>query len=263
MGVRLIAGRPFAESDTSTAPLVAIVNETMARRYWPGGSPLGKRLLLNGTADFRTVVAIVRDVRHWGLDAPVNPELYLPLAQQPSWAMTFVVATTSDPAGLSTAVRDRIRQVDPALPVANLRPMTAVAAAAVAARRSTMVLLGVFALIALVLAAAGIYGVMGHLVAVRTNEIGLRMTLGASPAQVLRLILAEGAAQAAIGLSAGLAGAVFLVRSFRTLLYEIDPADPLTLAMVAALLLATALLACLVPAVRAMRIEPVAALRES
>jgi putative ABC transport system permease protein len=263
MGVRLEAGRPFADADTPAAPLVAIVNETMARRYWPGDSPLGKRLLLNGTSDMRVVVGIVRDVRHWGLDAPVNPELYLPLAQQPSSAMTFVVAATSDPGGLAGAVRDRVRQVDRALPVANLHPMTEVAAAAVAARRSTMMLLGVFAAIALVLAAAGIYGVMGHLVAVRTNEIGLRMTLGARPVQVLRLVLTEGAIQAAIGLTAGLTGAVFLVRFFRSLLYEVEPADPLTLATVAALLLTTALLACLVPALRAMRIEPVAALRES
>jgi putative ABC transport system permease protein len=262
MGIQVVDGRGFTANDRTGAPLVAIVNETMARRYWPGASPVGKRVMLTGTSDWREVVGVVRDVRHWGLDRPVNPEMYMPMPQYLSNWLTFTVATDGDPASVAGAVREQLRTFDPDLPLSNIRTMEDVAARSVASRRSGMLLVGVFGLLALILAAAGIYGVMAHLVALRTGEIGVRITMGARPWDVMRLVLAEGLVQTVLGLAIGLTGGVLLMQSFRTLLYEVSPTDPLTLAAVALALLVTALAACLVPARRAMRVDPVAALRQ-
>jgi putative ABC transport system permease protein len=265
MGIRLVSGRNFAATDHSESPFVVVVNETMARRYWPGVSPVGKRVRFAGSATsaWREVVGIVGDVKHWGFDRPVNPEWYLPQKQMVWDGLTFVLATDRDPAALTAAVREQLRAVDADLPLSNVRTMEQVAARAVAARRATMLLLAIFGGLALVLAAAGIYGVMAQLVTLRSPEIGIRMTLGAQPGMVMRLILREGFVQAAIGLSIGLAGGIALMRGFRAVLYQVSPADPITLAAVAAILLGTTLLACFVPARRAMRVDPVQALRDS
>jgi ABC-type antimicrobial peptide transport system permease subunit len=234
----------------------------MAKRYWPAVSPVGRRVRLTGNAGiWREVIGVVRDVKHWGLDRAVNPEIYLPQKQMVWDGLTFVLATDRDPAQLTAAVREQLRTVDPDLPLSNVRTMEDVAARSIAARRSSMVLLGIFGALALVLSAAGIYGVMAHLVALRTSEIGIRMTLGAQPGAVMRLILKEGVVQAAIGLTIGLGAAVLLTRAFRTMLYNISPADPVSLGAVAAILLSTAMLACVVPARRAMHVDPIAALR--
>ncbi len=262
LSIQLIAGRHFTSADRGGSPPVTIINETMARRYWPNTSPLGKRVLFVGTKDWREVVGIVRDVRHWGLDQPVNPEMYLPLRQYPSSGVTFVMATDQDPGSLASAVREQLRGVDPDLPLSNVRTMEDVAARSVATRRVGMQLLGVFGALALILAAAGIYGVMAHLVTLRTGEIGVRMTMGARPGDVMGLVLKEALVQAVIGLTIGLTAALVLLRSLRSWLYEVSPADPITLASVALVLLATALFACLVPARRAMRVDPVTALRQ-
>ncbi|MGH9372847.1 MAG: FtsX-like permease family protein, partial [Vicinamibacterales bacterium] len=261
MGLQLVRGRTFTVDDRPDGPAVAMVNETMARRYWPDTSPLGKRVAFVGTGGWREVVGIVRDVRHWGVDRPVNPEMYVPFTQLPPGRVTFALATAGDPRTIVAAVREHLRAVDPDLPLSNVRTMSEIVAQSMAARRATMLLLGVFGTLALVLAAAGIYGVMAHLVALRASEIGVRMTLGARPGSVLRLVLTEGLLQATAGLIIGLTGAVVLMRSLRALLYEVGPADPLTLAGVAAILLATAALACLVPARKAMRVDPITALR--
>ncbi len=261
MGIRLTAGRTFTDADRADSPPVTIVNETMARRYWPDASPVGKRVIIGGTDDWREVVGVVRDVRHWGLDRAVNPEMYLPVQQMVFNWLTFAISTDGDPAGLTGAVREKLRVVDPDLPMSNVRTMDQVAARSVASRRSGMVVLGIFGLLALVLAAAGIYGVMAHLVALRTPEIGVRMTLGAQPADVVRLVLKEGVIQAAIGLAIGLGAAMVMMRWFRTMLYEVSPTDPATLVGVSVLLLGTAILACVIPARRAMRVDPVTALR--
>ena len=159
-------------------------------------------------------------------------------------------------------MREQLRAVDPDLPLSNVRTMADVAATSVASRRAGLLLVGIFGGLALFLAAAGIYGVTAHLVALRTGEIGVRMTMGAQPRDVMRLVLREGLAQAALGLAIGLGAAVLLMRSFRTVLYEVSPADPLTLTSVMVLLLSTALIACIVPARRAMRVDPVTALRQ-
>jgi predicted permease len=262
LGIQVIAGRGFTGADRAGSPPVTIVNETMARRYWPNASPLGKRVMFVGTKDWREVVGIVRDVRHWGLDQPVNPEMYLPLPQYLSGAMTFVIATDKDPGSLASAVREQLRGIDADLPLSNVRTMEEVAARSVATRRVGMQLLGIFGALALILAAAGIYGVMAHLVTLRTGEIGVRMTMGARPSDVMRLVMKEALVQAVIGLTIGLAAAFLLTRSFRSWLYEVSPTDPFTLTSVALVLLLTALLACLVPARRAMRVDPVTALRQ-
>ena len=261
MGIQLKAGRPFTEADRANAPLVVIVNETMARRYWPGASPVGQRLTLSDELQ-REVVGVVHDVRHWGLDQPVNPELYLPLSQVAARGLTFALAATGDPAALAPAVREQLRAIDPDLPLSDVRTMEQVAARSVESRAAAMRLLAIFGLLALVLAAAGIYGVMTHLVALRGSEIGVRMTLGARPSDVMKQILREGAVQAVIGLAVGLSAGTLLMSAFRAMLYEVSPADPITLLTVGGVLLATALLACVVPARRAMKVDPVAALRQ-
>jgi putative ABC transport system permease protein len=262
IGMSVLRGRGFTDADTAAAPKVAIVNETMARRYWPESSPVGRRIRLSDS-DWIEVVGVVADVKHWGLDAPVNPEMYFPLHQALSTRMTFVVSTGGDASGLAPAIREQVRGVDPNLPAGNIRTIEDIAAVSVASRRAGMLLIAVFGALALVLAAAGIHGVMSHLVALRSGEIGVRMTLGASPASVMALILREGAMQAAAGLAIGLTGGVLLMRAFQSMLFGIEPADPLTLAAVAVTLMLTALVACAIPARRAMRVDPVMALRSS
>jgi putative ABC transport system permease protein len=262
MSIRLASGRFFTDVDRAGAPPVAIVNETMARSYWPGQSPIGRRVTFTGTRDAREIVGVIRDVRHWGLGLPVNPEMYVPLAQFPAQAMTFVVSTQGDPSALAGAVREQLRSFDPNLPLSNVRPMTEVAARSVVSHRAAMLLLAIFGGLALVLAAAGIYGVMAHLVALRSSEIGLRMTLGATPSQLMRAVLKEGLLQTVIGLTLGLGAAAIVMRGFQSMLYEISPTDPFTLAAVAMILAATAVAASAIPARRAMRVDPVQALRE-
>jgi putative ABC transport system permease protein len=262
MGVQLKAGRAFTPADTADAPLVVIVNETMARRYWPNESPIRRRITLAGTQVWREVVGVVGDVRHWGLDQPVNPEMYFPLPQMPSSALTFVLSTDRTPSALVPEVREQLRVIDPELPLSNVLTMGQVAAQSVNDRAAAVRMLAIFGIMALALAAAGIYGVMAQIVTMRRGEIGVRLTLGAQPADVMRLILREGVGQAVFGLVLGLGAAALLMRGFRSMLYEVSPTDPLTLAAVAAILLAAALLACLVPARRAMRVDPVATLRQ-
>jgi predicted permease len=263
MGMTLVSGRRFGASDHEKSLPVAIVNRTMAERYWPGASPVGKRVRMGGTQQWREVVGVLADARNWGLDRPVNPEMYLPVRQLPWTTVFFVVATDQAAPSPAAAMREALRAVDPDLPLSSVRTMDEVARLSTAARRSTMILLSVFGVLALVLAAAGIYGVMAHLVALRTGEIGIRMTLGATPADVLGLVLREGTLQALAGLAIGLSGAVLLMRSMRALLFEVGPADPLTLAGVAAILTVTSVLACYLPARRAMLVDPVKALRNS
>jgi putative ABC transport system permease protein len=263
MGIQLASGRLFTDADRAGAPPVAIVNETMARSYWPGKSPVGLRVQYTGTPEIREVVGVIRDVRHWGLDAQVNPEMYVPLSQLTMGTLTFAVAAQEgDPASLASGIREQLRALDPDLPLSNVRTMRDVAVRSVGTKRAAMMLLAAFGVLALVLAAAGIYGVMAHLVALRTSEIGVRMTLGAKPVALMRLILQEGLSQTAVGLAIGLGASVFVMRAFQTMLYEVSPADPFTLIAVAIVLMATAALACLIPARRAMRVDPVEALRQ-
>ena len=261
-GATIREGRGFLPTDIESSLQVAIVNDTMAKRYWPGASPLGKRVRFTDQEIWREVVGIIGDVKHWGLDAPVNPELYLPSTQFPTFAMTWVLKTNGDPLALIPIAQRHVRELDANLPLFQVRTMEEVAAKSVERRKWTMTLLAYFAVLALVLAAAGIYGVMAHLVSLRVPEIGVRLTLGAKPSSVMRQILGEGAMQAGIGLVIGLGGSLALMRGMRTILFGIEPTDPITLASVGVSLMFVALLAVAIPAVRAMRIDPIAALRQ-
>jgi putative ABC transport system permease protein len=262
VGARIREGRGFLPTDNATSVKVAIVNETMARRYWPNSSPIGRRVRYTDQPDqWREVVGIISDVKHWGLDAPVNPELYQPVSQFPSESMTFVLETNGNPLALIPIVQRHVRELDANLPLFQVRTMEEVAARSVERRRWTMQLLACFAILAVVLAAAGIYGVMAHLVSLRTPEIGVRLTLGAKPIAVMRQVLGEAIVQTVIGLSIGLGASVAVMQGLRTILFGIEPTDPLTLGAVAITLLGVAMLAVSAPAIRAMRIDPVTALR--
>lgn len=262
-GVRLIEGRAFGDADR-IGPRVVIINDTMARRYWRGGPAIGGRVRLTNESEWREVIGVVADVKHWGLDAPVNAEMYMPYEQfdlfQPQ-SLTFVIETSAEPASLAPGVLRHVRELDAKLPISDMRTFDAVAARSMGQRRFTMVLLASFAVLALVLAAAGIYGVMAHLVAQRAPEIGVRLTLGATPSTVMRQVLGEGVMQAAIGLAIGLGASLALMRSLRSILFGIEPTDVVTLSAVAVGLMVVALLAVAVPALRAMRVNPISVLR--
>jgi putative ABC transport system permease protein len=249
-------------SDDAASVKVAIVNETMARRYWPNSTPIGRRVrFTDQPTQWREVVGIVGDVKHWGLDAPVNPELYLPVSQFPSESMTFVLETNGNPLALIPIVQRHVHDLDSNLPLFQVRTMEQVAARSVERRRWTMLLLACFAVLAVVLAAAGIYGVMAHLVSLRTPEIGVRLTLGANPITVMRQVLGEAVMQTVIGLILGLGTSLAVMQGLRTILFGIEPTDALTLGAVAVTLLGVAIVAVAAPAIRAMRIDPVRALR--
>jgi predicted permease len=263
LGLTMAAGRWFTAADDERAPLVAVVNEETGRRYWGDQTPIGSRVSIGGTEEWREVVGVVRDVRFWGLGRAVNPEVYVPLRQFPASTATFALLADGDPAALAPSVREAVRAVDSELPVSAVMTMAQHAARSTAARRTVLVLLSIFAVVALALAAAGIYGVMGRLVSLRRGEIGVRMALGASPRDMMRLIMREGLGHAFVGLAGGMAGGVVLAQVFRAMLYETSPADPWALAGTAGLLLASAAAACYAPARRAMRVDPATALRDS
>ena len=262
IGATIRIGRGFLPGDTAASMPVVIVNETMAKRYWPDASAIGQRVRFSDEEQWREVVGIIGDVKHWGLDAPVNPEIYIPMAQRASWAMTFIVHSGVDPVALVPIVRRHLRELDPNLPLFQVRTMEEIAAKSIERRQWTMTLLATFALLALMLAAAGIYGVMSHLVSLRTPEIGVRLTLGARPFSVLRQVLGEGLLQAAIGLTIGLVASLGVMRGLRTILFGIEPTDPKTLVSVGVSLMLVALLAVMIPAVRAMRVDPISVLRQ-
>ena len=260
-GATIREGRGLLPSDVETSLPVTVINETMAKRYWPGKSAIGGRVRFTDQDIWREVVGIVGDIKHWGLDTPVNPEMYVPFTQFSAFAMTWVLQTNGDPLALVPIAQRHVREIDANLPLFQVRTMEEVAASSVERRRWTMMLLAVFAVLALVLAAAGIYGVMAHLVALRTPEIGVRLTLGARPAAVMRQVVGEGALQAAIGLVLGLGASLAVMQGLRTILFGVEPTDPLTLLGVVIALMVVAVLAVLVPAFRAMRVDPVVALR--
>ena len=264
MGIPLLRGRTFTEQDARDGPQVAIINENMARRFWPDEDPVGKRFKYGGPeseAPWNTIVGVVGDMRRTGYDAPVRYETFRPYTQRAVGQMTVVVRTTREPLTLAPSVREVVRSIDPELPVFQVSSMDERLAAMVAQRRFSMTLLGVFAALALVLGLVGVYGVTSYLVAQRTREFGLRIALGADPARVVRLVVGQGMLVAGIGVALGLAGALALTRLMASLLYDVSPTDFATLAAVTALLVMATLLANYVPARRAARADPLAALR--
>jgi len=262
MGIPLIAGREFAESDSAQAPFSLVIDQALAHRFWPGGAnPLGARLALDLIHRVGQIVGVVGDVKPDRLDGAPWPTIYCSYAQYPFGIMVFAARTAPPPQTLSTAVERTIHQLDPDQPVTNIRPMESVLEQAVAGARFNTVVLGVFAQIALVLAAVGIYGVVSYDVSRRTNEIGVRLALGAQPGNVLRLILRQGALLALVGLAAGLAAAFALTRLMATMLYGVKSTDAYTFAGAALVLWTVSIMANYLPARRAMALQPAAALR--
>ena len=263
MGISILKGRGFTDQDRTGAKPVIIINETMARRYWPNGDAVGKRVRFSGPLDkapWMEVVGIVQDVKH-ELNVPVTPDYYLPHAQDPWNAMVLVAKTSVDPASMSASIRQQVLAIDNEQPVFDVHTMREVQAISVAVYSFGSVSMAIFAVIALLLAAIGIYGVMAFTVGQRTQEIGIRMALGASAVDVLKLIIRSGMFLAAIGVAAGLAGALAVTRLIKSLLFGVSPTDVLTFSLVTAGLLLVALLACYIPARRATKVDPLVALR--
>jgi putative ABC transport system permease protein len=265
MKIRTLEGRTFERLDEGDKALkVVVVNESLAKRFWKG-SPLGRRL----NASFQdpkiwlTIVGVVEDTKNAGMDKPAGPELYFPMTQQQFVTTTqnFVVRTQGDPQALVAGIRNSVREVDSSLPVYGLRPMSEVVERSMVQPRFLSILLATFASIALFLAAIGIYGVMAYAVAQRTQEIGVRMALGAQRIHVLKLIFSQGFMLLAIGTVVGLGGAFALTRLMKSLLFEVTATDPLTYASVVGVLAVVALLACYIPARRATKVDPLVALR--
>ena len=264
MGIRVLAGRFVTDADTSTSPAVVVINDTMARQFWPRESPLGRRIKYGSLASpgpWRTIVGIVADMRRTGFDAAVRPETYLPLAQAPDTAMTLVLRTTRDPLNAAADLRSLVRSLDPTLAVQAIQPLDAIVAEMTAQRRLNTLLLGGFAVVAALLAAIGLYGVMAHAVEQRTRELGVRLALGASGGGVMRLVIGEGLRLVLIGLGVGLTAAVLSSQLLTRLLYHVQATDPATLGTIVVMTLAVAAIACVVPALRALRVDPVTALR--
>jgi putative ABC transport system permease protein len=266
MEIPLRRGRSFNDHDTQSGEKVAIVNEELARTYWPGQDPLGKQLQVGGQGSWRTVVGVAGNVLSQGPDGGFTPELYIPYQQFP-WLMEgpkhLVVraSATVKPESLVRAVTGEIHRVDKSQPVADIATMEEIALEPMKQQRMVTALLASFAGLALVLSALGIYGVLSYSIAQRTREIGLRLALGADRGSVLRLVVGSGARLAILGIAVGTAVALVLTRLMTDLLYGVRPADPVTFGIVTVILGATSLLACYIPARRAMCVDPMVALR--
>lgn len=265
MRIPVVRGRAFAAADfDSAAPPVAMLSGALAERLWGGADAIGKRVQLGGPdTPWREVVGIAGNVRHASLDSDITQQIWIP-ERQWQWAdafVTLVVRTEGDAGALASTVRQALRRVDPAQPITRVATMEQIVASTTAQRRLALVLFAAFSITALLMAAAGIYGVLAGSVIERTREIGVRTALGAPPRRIVALVLGQGARLVAAGVLIGLAGALVLGRVLGGLLYEIAPGDPATLATVTLLLLGIALLACLVPVRRALRVDPVTAIR--
>lgn len=258
MQIPLRRGRNFTEQEVRQAAKVLIVSQQLVDTAFPGEDPLGKRLI-TGMNEPYEIIGIVGDIRHQSLQAQPNATMYMP-TQEPA-RRNLVIRTTGDPLSLIGGVRKEVNALDPDQPIAAIRPMTEWVAMSAAGARYRTILLGLFAVLAMVLAATGIYGVMSYSVAQRTQEIGVRMALGASPLDVLRLVVKQGMMLALIGIVIGLAGALALTRVMSSLLFGVTERDPVTFGAVAALLVVVAFIACVVPARRATKVDPLVALR--
>jgi predicted permease len=262
LGVPLVRGRDFSAADTEESPNVVLVNEAFAARHLAGQDPLGKRLSFNGArGPWHEIVGVARDSKYYRLGEARTPYVYLPLAQNHETGMALVVRASGEPAALSGAVRREVQSLEKNLPVTDARPMTEVIGAALYAARTGATMLTCFGLLALLLAAVGLYGVMAYSVSRRTREVGIRMALGARGRDVLRLVLGEALVLVACGVALGLAGAWAASRLLSGFLYGVSTTDPVAFIGTTAVLAAAALLACLIPARRATKVDPMVALR--
>jgi putative ABC transport system permease protein len=272
MKIPLLQGRYFTPEDRAGSQPVTIVSQAVARRYWPDGSALGKHIRWGGPVPWQTIVGVVGDVNDKPLGQPVDGHAYMPYAQMYDTALetpimsdfrnlNFAVRTKSDPAALAATLIQKARSLDSDLAITDLRTMTEAISESVSGPRFNSLLLGIFAGIALLLASIGIYGVLAYVVTQQTHEIGIRLALGAKPLHVFTLVVGRGARLAAIGAAIGVAGSFALTRLMKDLLYGVSPKDPVTFVAVVALLVLVALAACYIPARRAMRVDPMTALR--
>jgi putative ABC transport system permease protein len=260
MGIQLVRGRVFTARDDENGPPVAIINETMARRFWPNEDPVGRRLTSYAGVS-REIVGIVRDVKNRDLAENAGPQLYTPYVQRP-WPFLAVVArTTGDPVGLAATLRQAVASVDPDLAAADVRTIDDYLAQSVATPRFNATLIAGFAVLAVFLAGCGLYGVMSYAVVQRSREIGIRMALGAQPGDVRGMVVSQALKMGLAGLIVGLAGAFAAARLLDNLLFGIGSSDPATFATMCGLLLGVVLVAAYVPARRATRVDPMVALR--
>ena len=260
--IPLVEGRYFDERDGEGSQKVALINRALARRFWPGQSPIGKSLGFGCDEGLcRTIIGVVGDVIQESLTDDVRPEIYLPFKQFTNRAMTLVARSEADPARLTAAVRAQVQAVDPNQPISDVKTLEQHISDSIAQPRLTTVLLAVFAALALALATVGVYGVMSYTVAQRTREIGIRMALGASRGDVLRLVIGQAALMLVVGAAAGLAGSFALTHFMESLLFGVEATDPLTFTAITVLLMGVALVASYIPARRAMKVDPMVALR--
>jgi putative ABC transport system permease protein len=270
MGIPLVRGRVFDDRDDASAPDVAIVNEAAVRRFWQDESPIGHRISLGTPTRWREIVGVVGDIRHQGLDAEAEPEAFMPhrqtfhaLGTGLERGMTLVIRSSGDVGAVAPLVRAAAAAVDPQQPLGTMRSMEALIAESVSARRLNLLLVSAFAAVALVLTATGLYGVMAYLVTQRTREIGVRMALGATPQQVVGLVLRQAGVMTVAGILAGIAGALLVTRSMSSMLFGVSPADPRIYGGVSILLAAVALIAVAIPSSRATHVDPITALKDA
>jgi predicted permease len=261
MGIPIVKGRMFDDTDSPTSPPVCIVNQALAARFFPGEDPVGRKIRNSATAPASTIIALVGNVKHGALDEEPQPEMYVSTMQGSMVSPYMVLRTTGEPAAMIDLVRAEARQIDKDLPLYHIHTMESVRSESVAQRRFVLVLVGLFGVLALTLAAIGVYGVMSLLVSERTQEVGVRLALGAQPGQMLSMLVRQALALAGAGIAAGVAMSAALMPLLRNQLYDVQPRDPITLTGVPALLLIIALLAAIIPARRAMKVNPVDALR--
>jgi putative ABC transport system permease protein len=263
LGVKLIKGRLFTEDDRAGAPPVVVISESMSKRYFSGEEPLGKRIGTGGGDKivWHEIVGVTADVKHFGLGVEARPSMYLPLAQAPARGMAVAVRTTSDATSIAAVLRSEVAAIDKDLAVSSVRSMQDIVGESVAEPRLTVWLLGIFAAVAMLLSAIGIYGVMSYSVTQRTREIGLRMALGAQASDVLRLVVRQALLLAFVGVAIGLIGAFALTRFMSTLLFEVSASDPATYFVISIILTGVALVASALPARRAIGVDPMVALR--
>jgi predicted permease len=262
MGIPLIRGREFETYDRADSTPVVVIGATMASQVWPGENPVGRRLRLGGRDQWATVVGVVGDVKHTGLDEQPRAQIYATHEQDARIFACLVARTTGDPMAMSAAVRQAFWAVDPDQPVWKVRPMEQMMRASLGAAQAMATLVGVFAAVSVLLAAVGLYGVLSYAVSLRTREIGIRMALGARSRQVMRLVVGRGMALTALAVLLGLAGAAALSRMLMSLLFGVRATDAATFAGAAVLMCAVSFLASYLPARRAARLDPLSALAE-
>jgi len=263
LGIPLIGGRIFDERDGPSSPHVAVISESLARDRWPNQDPIGHTIEfgnMDGDMRLLTIVGIVGDTHEYGLDAPPRPTVYVNLFQRPRPAITVTMLSDADTRLVTSAARGILQELNPEIP-AKFGTFSQVYSASLGSRRFNVILVGFFGIVALLLATAGVFGVMAYSVSRRTREIGVRVALGAGSGNVLRMILSQGLRTILIGVAIGIAGSLALTRTVQSLLFGVTPTDPLTFGGVTLLLVVAALLACFIPARRATKVDPMVALR--